>query len=49
MVIVGLIVGIFIGVSFGAGIVCSWVEVGSVVGMTGFAPGISHCRRFAVD
>ena len=49
MGIVGLIVGTFIGICFGAGIVCSGVGVGSGVVMTGGTRGIAHCRILAMD
>ena len=42
MGIFGLIVGTFIGICFGTGIVCSGVGVGLGVGVTGGARGIAH-------
>ena len=34
---------------YGTGIACSWVGVGSVVGMTGGERGIACCRSFVMD
>ena len=47
--IVSLIVGTLIGNIFGEGIFCSGVGVGSGVGITGGARGISHFRILAID
>ena len=44
-----MIVGTVIGIFFGTGIVCSGVEIGLGVGITGCAQGIVHCRSFLVD
>ena len=48
MCIVGIIVETFIGGCFGAGIVCSGVGVGLVVGITGGVCGIARCRSLAM-
>ena len=47
--IFGLIVGTFIGICSGSGIVYSGVGLGSGVGMTGGVRGIAYCRRFSMD
>ena len=45
----GLIVGTFIGICYGTGIVCSGVGVGSGVGMNSGAQGIARFRSFVMD